>query len=101
MQASGSRTWIAGAGGNDALGGEDTDERTRAALQASEERLRLALQASGAGVWEWDVRSDRVDWSPEVYAMFGLDPASGGEDPRPAFLALLHPGDRARVGEAR
>jgi PAS domain S-box-containing protein len=89
------------AGGDAALGGEETDERTRAALQASEERLRLALQASGAGVWEWDILSNRVDWSPEVYAMFGLEAGTGSDDPRPAFLALLNPADRDHVAEAR
>ena len=55
-----------------------TDRReAEAALEESESRLRLALAAARAGVWSWDVPTGAVTWSPETYALFGLDPAAG------------------------
>ena len=50
-------------------------ERKRAeeALQVSEQRLALALAAGKMGVWDWDLASDRVMWSDEEYALFGVD----------------------------
>ena len=54
------------------------DERTielleaGAALGESEERLRLANEASGTGLWEWNLQSNHVSWSPECYAIHGM-----------------------------
>jgi PAS domain S-box-containing protein len=71
-----------------------------AALEASEERLRLATEAAGLGVWEADLVESSVRWSPELFAMFGLDPGSDGPMTRARSLALIHPDDRALVREA-
>ncbi|KYC43516.1 hybrid sensor histidine kinase/response regulator [Scytonema hofmannii PCC 7110] len=44
-------------------------------LRQSEERLRIAQKAANAGVWDWDITTDRVTWSEEYYRLYGLDPA--------------------------
>jgi len=44
-----------------------------ARLRISEERLRLAEKASGIGMFELDLVSDRWEWTPQVAALFGLD----------------------------
>ena len=43
-------------------------ERTRAEEQArrSEERLRFALDAAAMGTWDWDLRTQRVQWSDNL-----------------------------------
>ena len=78
------------------------DERTRelleatAALAESEERLRLANEASGTGLWEWNLQSNQVTWSPECYAIHGL--VRGQFDGTlEGFFRLIHPDDQARV----
>ena len=43
-----------------------------AALRASEERLRVGMDAGKLGVWDWDVASDRVEWSDRVYDLHGV-----------------------------
>jgi PAS domain S-box-containing protein len=62
------------------------------ALHESEERLRLALRAGNAGVWEWEVASDALVWSPENYALYGLS-----QEQRPLrfgdWAACVHPDD--------
>ncbi|HEY9615523.1 MAG TPA: PAS domain S-box protein, partial [Microcoleaceae cyanobacterium] len=44
-------------------------------LHQSAERLRIAQQAANAGVWDWNLTTNRVTWSDEYYQLYGLDPA--------------------------
>ncbi len=57
--------------------------------QDSETHLRLALTASRTGVWDWDMVSDRLYWSPEACAIFGSGPVEQLED----FARMVHPED--------
>ena len=38
------------------------------------ERLDLAQRTAGIGVWDWNVKSGQIDWTPEMFELFGLDP---------------------------
>lgn len=70
-----------------------------AALATSEERLRVALAAANAGAWDWDIRSGRITWSSENFALYGLDPAAG----TPTYAdweRCLHPEDLDGVNQA-
>ncbi|HXH05721.1 MAG TPA: PAS domain S-box protein [Vicinamibacterales bacterium] len=73
-------------------------ERTRREemLRRHEERLRLALDAGAMGTWEWDVRSNRVEWSPALERVHGLAPGSFGGT-FADFQREIHPDDRERV----
>ena len=69
-----------------------------AALRASEARLRLALEAAQMGTWEWQPGGAFV-CSVTTEALLGLAPGTfAGTEA--AFLACVHPDDRARVREA-
>ncbi len=66
------------------------------ALRQANERLELAKQAAGQGIWDWDIVSGQIVWSPEMFRLFGLDCHSHTA----SFAALeqaLHPEDRAAV----
>ena len=65
-------------------------------LRQTEERLRLATLAGSIGIWEWDVASDRVTWSDEVYGLHELPPGSFGGHASD-FAALVHAEDRERL----
>jgi PAS domain S-box-containing protein len=66
------------------------------ARRRSEEQLRFALKAAEMGTWDWDISRDRIDWSPDVYAMVGMaEGAFGGR--AQDFIALVHPADRERI----
>ncbi len=47
--------------------------QTEAAIQESERRYRLAQRAAHIGSWEWDVPSDRLTWSDEMFVIFDED----------------------------
>ena len=48
------------------------------------------------GIWQWDIKTDRVEWSDELYRIYGLDPTSFGAS-FAAYLERVHSHDRERV----
>jgi PAS domain S-box-containing protein len=67
-------------------------KRTEAALRVSEERLRLALEAAQLGIWDWDIRTNAVQWSENVHVVFGL-PRGAFPGTYEAYVSLVHPQD--------
>jgi PAS domain S-box-containing protein len=66
------------------------------ALHESEVRLRLATEAARAGIWERDLRADKVYWSAEYLRLLGDD--AGAMVGRHAdWESRLHPEDRAHA----
>lgn len=70
--------------------------KAEAALHESDQRLRQAMTAARMGSWDWAVETGRVLWSPEVFDVFGVTPASF-DGTYSGYLALVHPDDRERV----
>jgi PAS domain S-box-containing protein len=66
----------------------DISKRHRA-----EEALLEARALARIGSWEWDLASDRMSWSPELYRILGVDPAAALT--RQIARELIHPDDRA------
>jgi PAS domain S-box-containing protein len=48
----------------------------------------------GVGAYAWSVSDDRVDWSPELMRLYGID---HGPTSEARFIELVHPYDRLRV----
>lgn len=77
---------------------KDITERKRVdeALRLSQERLQLALEASGDGLWDWNIVTGEVYYSPQYMTMLGYE-----ADELPQNLAtweyLTHPDDRSWV----
>jgi signal transduction histidine kinase len=69
----------------------------RGAQAASiENQLAMAQQITHIGSWQWELATNQVSWSDELYRIYGFEPQS-----QPItfefFLGRLHPDDRARV----
>ena len=91
---------------------EDRVEAVRARLRDSQEQLRSAEEAlrrhaerldeaqaiAHLGSWDWDVRTDVVTWSDEMFRICGLEPQSCPVD-YTRFLDAVHPADRERVDQ--
>lgn len=66
---------------------------------ASEERFALAMEATQDGLWDWEIASGEVYFSPSYSRMLGYLP---GEFPGhvSSWQELIHPEDRPRVEQA-
>ncbi|MFN4140341.1 PAS domain S-box protein [Aestuariivirga sp.] len=76
----------------------DVTERRRQneMLRENEARLRLALRSARAGAWNFDLRRRELHWSPEMFALYGLDPAKG-QPSRESLAQRISPAHRKRA----
>lgn len=57
-----------------------------------EERLRIATRAAGIGIWEWDLQTGQVEYTPTAREIVGFSP----DEPITVDMvrSLIHPEDR-------
>ena len=81
--------------------GLDVTERknTQAALMRSEETMAEAQTIAHIGSWDWDITSNELSWSDEIYRIFGVSPQQF-EATYDAFLKYIHPDDHEKVTAA-
>lgn len=81
------RTWL------DAVKVPSGRRKVEEQWRLSEERLRLATEAGRLGLWDWDLVSDRITFTGDLYERHGV---RIGEPGRSAseLIALTHPDDR-------
>ena len=76
----------------------DVTERKRVerAMRESEERYALAAQGANDGLWDWDLRRNKIFFSARWKAQLGLSEGEIAGDPDQWF-DRMHPDDRDRV----
>ena len=55
-----------------------------------------AQQVAHMGSWEWRIGGERVEWTPELFRIYGLAPAEEGPTFE-QFMAHVHPDDRMHL----
>ncbi len=81
--------------------GRDMTDRQIAtqALQKSEARFKLAMLTSQDGIWDWNVKTDEVYYSPGYSAMLGYVESEIGRTAE-FWMESIHAEDRAFVLDA-
>jgi len=75
----------------------DIEERKRAEekLRQSESQLAEAQRMAHVGSWDYDLSTNKVRWSDELYRIFGLEP--GTIEVAGDAMQFIHPDDRDLV----
>lgn len=71
-------------------------KHTEKALHESEERYSLAARAANDGLWDWDLLSGKIYFSPRWKSMLGWEEHEISDDPNEWF-GRIHPDDVDRV----
>ena len=79
----------------------DVTERRQSeeALRLSESRLKQAQKFARIGSWSWHIKTNQLEWSDEMYAIFGLDKEIVSQGLEEVLARAIHPQDRA-IAEA-
>jgi PAS domain S-box-containing protein len=71
-------------------------------LRKTGDMLKMSQEAAHVGSWDWDMRTETLNWSEEFFTLFGLPP--GTEPAFAVWLSVLHPDDRepalARINQS-
>lgn len=70
----------------------------RQSLQESQRRLKLAQFVGRIGTFEWDIPSNKIMWTPELEALYGI-PAGGFEGRYENWMQRIHPDDLKQAEE--
>ena len=68
-------------------------------LHESEERYSLAVRGANDGLWDWNVTTNQVYWSPRWKALLGYEEAEIGTDPE-EWLSRIHVEDAQQAKDA-
>ncbi len=71
-------------------------KRVEQALRESEERYVLAIQGANDGIWDWNLKSNQIHFSPRWKSMLGYDETEIGNDILEWF-DRIHPEDVEKV----
>ncbi|MDP1989820.1 MAG: ATP-binding protein, partial [Syntrophales bacterium] len=72
-------------------------DKTEKSMRRSESRLREAQRVARLGNWTWRINENEMEWSEEMYRIFGLDKNRFTGDLGQASIQAIHPDDRAAV----
>lgn len=75
----------------------DVSEKRAAEAEAAEARrkLELAVDATGLGLWDYDIRADRLTWADRTKALYGLP--LDQDVTFESYRAAIHPDDQGRT----
>ncbi|GEM_PF-6025148 len=77
---------------------EDITDRRKAedALSEKQRLLSESQRIAHIGSWSWDLATQAISWSEEMYRLYGVSPHDFALNPD-SFLNLIHPDDRAAM----
>ncbi len=72
-------------------------KRTEEALLRSEQTLKASQRVAHLGNWTWHLQTNRLEWSEEMFHIFGIEPEGFTGDLAAVVARAIHPDDRAAV----
>jgi len=80
----------------------DITERKRTDIfrRESEAKLKKAQSQAHMGSWTWNIKANHLDWSDEMFRIFGLERETFTGSLESVVAQAIHPDDRAKVNES-
>ncbi len=70
-------------------------EKLKSEIELLKERFELAIENSALGLWDWDLRSNKVYYSKQLKGMLGFKQSDLVSTPE-ALYTLVHPDDKEK-----
>jgi PAS domain S-box-containing protein len=64
-------------------------------IKAINKKLNEAQQIAELGSWEWNMQTNELSWSENLYQIYGVNPDEGINFEK--FISLVHPDDREYI----
>jgi PAS domain S-box-containing protein len=78
---------------------QKVEQLSRKLADENADRLKTALNAAQMGMWDWNVVTGAITWSPEHEQLFGM-PIGSFDGRYETFEACLYPEDKDRLNQA-
>lgn len=75
-------------------------KKAEEALRESEAKLKRSQAVVHMGDWTWDINTNTLKWSEEMYRIFGLNSEDISDDLTTVFAQIIHPDDRAKINQS-
>jgi PAS domain S-box-containing protein len=75
-------------------------KKAEEALLLSEWELKKTQEFSHVGSWEWNIKTNEVKWSDEMFRIFGIDKERNTISLDTVIASAIHPDDKERVEQA-
>jgi PAS domain S-box-containing protein len=79
---------------------EDNLKKSQLKLENSEKALKRAQEIAHIGSWVWYIQSNSLDWSDEMFRIFGIKKENFKGELGEIMLSAIHPDDRKKVDES-
>lgn len=66
-------------------------------LRKSEEAHSLVVEASNIGIWDWEIATNKIFFSPKWYEIMGINPESFNKQEQGAFYGSVYPDDLEKI----
>ncbi|MBA2744600.1 MAG: hypothetical protein H0U44_00100 [Flavisolibacter sp.] len=73
-------------------------KRMEEELKTAVEQLNAAQEIGKIGHWQWEVATNNITWSKELYKIFGLPPSDDGMTFE-FYMSRIHPEDREMMDQ--
>ncbi len=70
------------------------------AIKSLQAILSEAEAVANMGSWRWDLETQKVTWSDQMFVLFGVDPETFDGDVERMIRLRIHPDDLARVNQS-
>ncbi len=75
-------------------------QQSDAALRESEAKLKKTQQYAHMGSWTWNIKANHLDWSDEMFHIFGLEKDTFTGSLETVIANAIHPDDRKKLDKS-